>query len=100
MCQSACLLSISLSSCCRLSACSLDDDADDYGDDDDDDDGDDDDDDNEDDADNGNAEDDGMNRIPDCMSVPTSLIHQCRLGAVHVHVPSPHVFVLILQHVL
>ena len=72
-----------------LSACSLDDDADDDGDD------------NDNDAENVDAKDDGLNPTPDCVSVRMSLIHQCRLGAVHVvHVPNPYVFVLILQHVL
>ena len=61
-----------LSSCCRLSACSLDNDADEDHDDDDDDD----DDDNNDDTDNGDADDDDMNPTPDCVSVRTSLIHQ------------------------
>ena len=72
-----------------LSACSLDDDADDDGDD------------NDNDTENVDAKDDGMNPIPDSVSVRTTLIHHCRLGAVHVvHVPNPYVFVLILQHVL
>ena len=73
-----------------LSACSLDDDADGDGDDK-----------GDDDAENVDAKDDGMNPIPDSVSVRTTLIHHCRLGAVHVvHVPNPYVFVLILQHVL